>query len=51
MAIEPELKGYLEGVRYRLRLDPAAEKEALLRRSRVLAKNADRIQESRSHPQ
>jgi len=27
MAIEPELKGYLEGIRYRLRLDPAAEKE------------------------
>jgi hypothetical protein len=27
MAIEPELKGYLEGIRYRLRLNPAAEKE------------------------
>jgi hypothetical protein len=27
MAIEPELKGYLEGIRYRLRLDPAAEKK------------------------
>ena len=27
MAIEPELKGYLEGIRYRLQLDPAAEKE------------------------
>ncbi len=27
MAIDPELKGYLEGVRYRLRLDPVAEKE------------------------